>query len=93
MDVQNLGAFSKTYIGTRAQKSADDLVDERCRILGIKRPPFSELFANSDLAQCYVVGLLAGGLNEYHRQLRANLLEAGICLDDFIENPLIHSED
>ncbi len=93
MDVNSLDAFCRLMIMTRAQKEADQYVDERCRIKNIPRPLYPQCFSDPELLHSYVLGLVAGALNEYHRQLRANLLEAGIDIDDFIENPLIHSED
>lgn len=93
MDVNSLDSFSLLMIATRAQAKADQYVDECCRIKGIPRPLYPQHLSQPELLHQYVLGLVAGALNEYHRQLRANLLEAGIDIDDFIENPLIQSKD
>ena len=68
MDVNSLDAFCRLMIMTRAQKEADQYVDERCRIKNIPRPLYPQCFSDPELLHSYVLGLVAGALNEYHRQ-------------------------
>ena len=93
MNVNSSDAFSRLMIMTKAQKKADQYVDKYCRSKNISRPLYPQCFSEPELLHNYVLGLVAGALNEYHRQLRASLLEAGINIDDFVENSLIQYED
>lgn len=85
--------FSKTAISTKGQKTGDLYVDEYCRIHDIKRPPFYKMFNDQDMLHDYIVGMTVGAINEYHQQLRAYLKEQGISIPDFIENPLVDTEN
>lgn len=85
--------FSKTSICTQCQKTGDLYVDEYCRIHNIKRPTFYKMLNDQDMLHNYIIGVTVGAINEYHQQLRAYFSEQKILIPDFVENPLIDTEN
>lgn len=85
--------FSKTAISIKGQKTGDMYVDEYCNTHTLIRPPFYKMFNDQDMLQNYIIGMTVGAINEYHQQLRTYLNQQGISLPDFMENPLIDTED
>lgn len=83
--------FNKLELSVKAQDQAYKFVADECKSLNIEVPKYEQLFGSQNILHSFMLGLVMGGIDEYHQQLRAVLKERGIILNDFVENPLYPS--